>query len=46
MAIAAEDRSAFADWFRERVKEINGIDLTAAPLPPPPTVILDWKPQG
>lgn len=42
MVVAAEDTSEFAVWFRERVKEINGIDLTAAPLPQPPTVTLDW----
>jgi hypothetical protein len=42
LTLVAEDRSEFAAWFRERVKEINGIDLTAGPLPPLPTVTLDW----
>lgn len=46
MVVAAEDRSAFADWFRERVMEINGIDLTAGPPPQPPTVTLDWTAEG
>lgn len=41
--VAAEDPSDLAVWFRERVKEINGIDLAAAPLPPPPMVTLDWS---
>ncbi len=40
--VGVEDPSEFAVWFHERVKEINGIDLRAAPPPPPPTVTLDW----
>ncbi len=44
--VAAEDDSEFAAWFRERVKEINGIELTAGTLPPLPTVTLDWRAQG
>jgi hypothetical protein len=46
MAIAAEDDSPFADWFRERVEEINGIRLSAGPLPEPPTVTLDWTSEA
>lgn len=44
--VEAEDDSEFAAWFRERVKGINGIDLTAGPLPPLPTVTLDWNTRG
>lgn len=47
IAVSAEDPSGFAAWFRERVKEINGIDLSAAaPPPPPPTVTLDWSAES
>lgn len=46
MAIAAEDDSPFADWFRERVEEINGLGLSAGPLPEPPTVTLDWTSEA
>ena len=41
--MTAEDPSEFAAWFRERVKEINGVDLAAAPPPPLPPVTLDWS---
>jgi hypothetical protein len=40
---AAEDTSEFGSWFRDRVKEINGIDLAAVPPAPVPTVTLDWS---
>lgn len=46
LGLAVEDPSEFAAWFRERVKEINGIDLAGMPLPPPPTVTLDWSARG
>lgn len=42
LAVSAEDASEFAVWFRERVKEINGIDLTVAAQPPLRTVTLDY----
>lgn len=45
LAIAAGDPSEFAIWFRTRVIEINGFDLAAAPIPPTPTVTLDWNAQ-
>jgi hypothetical protein len=40
---AAGDPSEIGTWFRERVKEINGIDLAAGPPLPAPTVTLDWR---
>lgn len=44
IAESARDTSEFAAWFRERVKEINGIDLDPnGPLPDVPEVTLDWK---
>ncbi len=46
IAVSAEDPSGFAAWFRERVMEINGIDHTAAPPSPPPTVTLDWSAES
>lgn len=46
IAVSAEDPSEFAVWFRERVKEINGIDLAAVSPPPTPTVTLDWTPRA
>ena len=42
LAVSPEDATAFAVRFRERLKEINGIDLTVA-QPPPPTVTLDYQ---
>lgn len=40
-AALAQDLSEFAVWFRERVQEINGIDLTQPPEGVP-QVMLDW----
>ncbi len=37
----AQDSSGFAVWFRERVQEINGIDLTQPPEGGS-EVVLDW----
>ncbi len=38
----ASDNSEFATWFREQVKDVTGVDLSA-PLPGPvPDVLVDW----
>jgi hypothetical protein len=37
----AQDSSAFAVWFRARVKEITGVDL-AEPAEGGPELVLDW----
>jgi hypothetical protein len=38
----AQDSSDFAVWFRERVKEVSGVDL-AEPPEGGPELILDWN---
>ena len=38
----AQDSSDFAVWFRERVKDISGVDLTE-PFEGGPELILDWS---
>ena len=38
----AQDPSDFAVWFRERVKEVSGVDL-AEPPEGGPELILDWS---
>lgn len=38
----AQDSSEFAVWFRRRVQEITGVDLTEAPEGGP-ELVLDWK---
>ena len=38
----AQDSSEFAVWFRERVQEISGVDLAAAPEGGP-ELVLDWN---
>lgn len=38
----AQDSSDFAVWFRERVKEVSGVDLTEPPEGGP-ELILDWN---
>jgi hypothetical protein len=38
----AQDSSDFAVWFRERIKEISGADLTQA-LEGGPELILEWS---
>jgi hypothetical protein len=44
IAEGVRDSSWFGVWFRERVKDINGIDLgPAQPLPGAPEVTLDWQ---
>lgn len=38
----AEDPSDHADWFRDRVKEISGVDLTE-PQEGGPELVLEWS---
>jgi hypothetical protein len=42
-ATLAESNEPFDVWFRQRVQEINGVDL-AAVEGPLPEVVLDWTP--
>jgi hypothetical protein len=35
-----KQNDAFAEWFKQQVKEIHGIDLSATP-PPMPTLVVD-----
>ena len=39
----AQDPSDFAVWFRGKVKEVSGVDLSAPPEDAGPEVVLDWK---
>jgi hypothetical protein len=38
----AQDPSDFAVWFRERVKDTSGVDLTE-PMEGGPELVLDWR---
>jgi hypothetical protein len=38
-----QDSSDFAVWFRARVKEVSGVDLTEPPSEGGPEVVLDWE---
>jgi hypothetical protein len=38
----AQDSSDFAVWFRDRVKEVSGVDLTES-QEGGPELVLDWK---
>jgi hypothetical protein len=40
----AESTDDFDVWFRERVKDVSGVDLGAPSEAPPPEIILDWTP--
>ena len=42
-AALAESNDGFDVWFKERVKEITGVDLGEADSGPLPEVILDWS---
>jgi hypothetical protein len=42
-ATLAQSTDAFDVWFKKRVMEISGVDLSAAPDGPPPEIILDWR---
>ena len=39
----AEQHSGFVGWFKERVQELTGVDMTQAPLGPPTRPIYDWS---
>ena len=39
----ASDGSEFATWFRARVKELTGVDLSAPLEGPLPDVLVNWK---
>lgn len=39
----AQSDDAFAQWFRQRVLEITGVDLAAPSDDPLPEIILDWS---
>jgi hypothetical protein len=41
-ATLGESTEPFDVWFRERVQEINGVDLAAPPEEAPPEVLVDW----
>jgi hypothetical protein len=38
----AESTDAFDVWFRERVREVSGVDLGTPSEDQPPEIILDW----
>ena len=35
--------SDFMTWFRGQVLDVTGVDLSAPPEGPPPTVLVDWR---
>ena len=39
----AEANTAFDTWFKQRVEDLTGVDLSAAPLGPPTTPIYEWS---
>ncbi len=39
----AESTDPFDVWFKERVKELTGVDLGAPPDEAPPEMILEWR---
>lgn len=39
----ATDDSEFSVWFRARVLDVTGVDLSAPPEGPPPAVLIDWR---
>ncbi len=39
----AESNELFDVWFRQRVQEITGVDLSAPMEGPPPEIIFDWS---
>jgi len=38
----ATNDSDFMAWFRDRVLDVTGVDLSAPPEGPPPAVLVDW----
>jgi hypothetical protein len=40
----AKENNAFTKWFMESVKKLHGLDLTAPPPGPLPTLIVDSGP--
>jgi hypothetical protein len=34
----------FTIWFRDQVKDVSGVDLSAPPESPPPDLLVDWTP--
>jgi hypothetical protein len=43
LATFAQSDDSFDVWFKDRVKEISGVDLNEPPLGPLPEVIFDWS---
>ena len=41
--VLAESSEGFDVWFRGRVQELTGVDLSAEPEGPPPEIVLDWR---
>jgi hypothetical protein len=39
----AASTDTFDVWFKERVKEVSGVDLSAPSDAPPPEIILNWS---
>ena len=39
----ATNDSEFVQWFRERVLDLTGIDLSAPPDGPLPAILVDWQ---
>ena len=33
----------FGAWFRDRVREVTGVDVSDADAMPPPELLLDWR---
>jgi hypothetical protein len=40
---AAQDQTAMGKFFREKVLEVHGVDLTQAPAGPPPEIVAEWS---
>jgi hypothetical protein len=40
---AAQDQTALGPFFREKILEIHGVDLTQAPAGPPPEIVAEWS---
>ena len=42
-ATLAQSSEDFDVWFRDRVREVSGVDLAAEPEGPPPEIVLEWR---